>query len=79
MAVVYLIHIRSAEDYRISLIISRTFLHENSHVKNGVRLTIEMRLTFRIFVKLTVRQAYAYTVHTKSHMRVSPDLVEGNF
>ena len=65
--------------YRISLIISRTFLHETSHPKNGVRLTIEMRLTFRISVKLTVTHAYTYTVYTKSHMQVSPDLVKGKF
>ena len=65
--------------YRISLIISRTFLHETSHPKNGMRLTIEMRLTFRISVKLTVRHAYTYTVYTKSHMQVSPDLVKGKF
>ena len=62
--------------YRISLTGSRTFLHETSHPKNGVRLTIEMRLTF---VKLTVRHADAYPVYTKSHMRVSHDLVKGNF
>ena len=66
-------------DYRISLIISRTFLDETSHPENGVRLTIEMRLTFGIFVKLTVRHAYAYAVYMKSQMRVSPYLVEGNF
>ena len=65
--------------YRISLIISRTFLHETSHPKNGVRLTIEMRLTFRISVKLAVIHAYTYTVYTKSHMQVSPDLVKGKF
>ena len=46
-------------NYCISLIISRTFLHETPHPKNGVRLTIEMRLTFEIFLKLTVRHAYA--------------------
>ena len=34
---------------------------------------------FRDFVKLTVRYAYVYTVYVKSHLRVSPDLVEGNF
>ena len=62
--------------YRISLIISRILLHGNSHVRNGVRLIIEMRLTFGIFVKLTVRHAYAHAVYTKSRMRVSPDLVE---
>ena len=49
-----------------------------------MRLTIEMRLTFGIFIKLTVRHAYtayayAYAVYTKSHMRVSLGLVEGNF
>ena len=65
--------------YRISLIVSLTFLHENSHAENGVRLTIEMRLTFGIFAKLAVRHAYAYAVYMKSHMQVSPDLVEGNF
>ena len=73
-----------ATRYRISLIISHTFLHETSHPKNGVRLTtemrltIEMRLTFRIFVKLTVRYAYAYAGYMKRHMQVSPDLVERN-
>ena len=65
--------------YRISLIISHTFLRETSHLKNGMRLTIEMRLTFGIFGKLTVRHAYAYAVYTKSHMQVSPDLVEGKY
>ena len=65
--------------------ITRTFLYQTSHPKNGVRLTIEMqltiemRLTFGIFVKMTVRDAYAHTVYTKSHMRVSLDLVDGNF
>ena len=39
-------------DYRISLIISHTFLHETSHPKNGVRLTIEMQLTSRIICKI---------------------------
>ena len=34
---------------------------------------------FQDFVKLTVRHAYAYAIYTKSLMRVSPDLVEGNF
>ena len=63
----------------ISLIISRTFLHENSHVKNGVRLTIEMRLTFGIFVKLTVRHAHAYAIYTNSHSQGFPDLAEGKF
>ena len=29
-------------DYRYSLNIGHTVLHENSHAKNGVRLTIEM-------------------------------------
>ena len=62
--------------YRISLTISRTFLHETSHPTNGVRLTIEMQLTFRTIVKLTVRHAYAYAKYTKSQMRVSPDVVE---
>ena len=47
--------------------------------KNGVRLTIEMRLTFGIFVKLTVRHADAHAVYTKSHMRMSPDIVKVNF
>ena len=65
--------------YRISLILSRTFLHENSSVKNGVRLTIEMRLTFRIFVKLTVRHAHAYAVYTKSRMQGYTGLVKGKF
>ena len=69
----------TAKQHRISLIISHTFLHETSHPKNGVRLTIEMRLTFGIFVKLTVRHAYAHTVYMKSYMRVSLGLVEGNF
>ena len=66
-------------EYRISLITSRSFLHETSHPKNGVRFTIEMRLTFGSFVKLTVRRAYACAVYTKSHMRVSPDLVKSDF
>ena len=52
-------------------------LHETSHPKDGVRLTIEMRPTFGIFLNLTVRHAYAYAVYTKSHMRVSPGLVGG--
>ena len=63
--------------YLISLIISRTFLHETAQPKNGVRLTIEMRLTFGIFVKFRVRHAYAYVVNTKSHMQGYTDLVEG--
>ena len=65
--------------YGISLIICCTFLHETSHPENGVRLTNEMRLTFESFVKLTVRHAYAYAVCTKSHIPVSPYVVEGNF
>ena len=74
-------HLRDAQNttYRISLNISRTFLHETSHSKNGVRLTIEMRLTFGIFVNLTVRHAYTYAVYTKSHIWVSFGLVEGKF
>ena len=39
---------------RISLIVGRTFLHEDPHRKNGVQLTIKTRLTFRTFIKLTV-------------------------
>ena len=34
---------------------------------------------FQDFVNLTVRHACAYTVYTKSHIRVSLGLVEGNF
>ena len=49
------------------------------HVKIGVHLAIEMRLAFGIFVKLTVRHVYAYAVHTKSHMQVSPELVKSKF
>ena len=79
MAHASLIGCVSTLHYRISLIVSRTFLHETSHPKNGVRLTIETRLTFGIFVKLTVRRADAHAVYTKSHMRVSSDLVEVNF
>ena len=71
--------IASQLDYRISLIISRTFLHETSHPKKRVRLTVEMRITFGIFPNLTIKHAYAYTVYAKSHMRVSPDLAEGKF
>ena len=65
--------------YRISLIISRTFLHERPDARSGVRLTIEMRLNFEIFVEWTVRLAVAYIFYTKSHVQVSPHLVEGNF
>ena len=65
--------------YHISLIISHTSLYERSHAKNVVRLTIEMRLTFVIFVESTVRYAIAYIVYTKSNIHVSPHLVEGNF
>ena len=76
----YLIQLyRGVTIYRISLATSRTFLRENAHAKNGVGLTIKMRLTFGIFAKLTVRRAYPYAVCTNSHMRDSPGLVEGNF
>ena len=75
MKAIWFLHEKSI--YRISLI-SHTFLHENSHVKNGVRLIVEMRHTFEIFVELTVRHAYAYTVFTQSHMPVSLHLVKGN-
>ena len=64
--------------YCISLIICRTFLHEYSHVKNGVQSRCDF-LSGGIFVKLTVRHAYSYTVYTKSHLRMSADLAEGNF
>ena len=36
-------------------------------------------ITRRSIVKWTARHAYAYAVHTKSHMPGSPDLVEGKF
>ena len=65
--------------YRVSLNTRHTFLHEPHIRKNGVQLKIEMWLTVGYFVKLTVRHAYAYAVYMKSHMRVSLDLVDGNF
>ena len=65
--------------YRISPIISRTFLHERSEVKNGVRLAITMRLTFEIFVESPVRHAIAFILYTKRHILLSPHLVEGIF
>ena len=53
--------------HRISPVIGRTFLHEQSqsHVKNGVRLTIKM------FVESTVRHAIVYILQTKSCVKMS--------
>ena len=64
--------LRNVHVYRISPIISRTFLHERSQTKNRVRITIEMQLTFEHFVESTVRHAIAYILYTKSHVQVSP-------
>ena len=44
-------------------------------MKNGVRLTIEMRLTLKILVELAVRHAIAYAVHAKSPVQAYPYVV----
>ena len=49
----------------------------NSHAKKRVRLTMKIGLTSEIFVESTVGHAIAYKVYTKSHVQVSPHLVEG--
>ena len=56
--------------YRISLIISRTPLHETSHPRNGVELTIEMRLTF--FILFKKKNFHSGQSHMQLHTLYTP-------